>query len=246
MLFLLRLQVRLKSKGIPCCSVGAKLRPVRERNSPALSLVLNSFSRCYLKYICRFLRTLHAESKKHYPPGLQRRAFREIEAIFDTSPVTIIQFDHMLTIIEQSIKEFYISSKTNDTDRQNSEKEMLVSAAIPSMLMPLVESFLMKTLDEFRDEVNELELFFTDISWLGLSDDRRSEAWKSEHVVDALRKVVLPKEARLRRCARCCALMEDVYPQRGTSLWMTTMQRTCYCGEWWLVVDHAEEKLAAP
>lgn len=123
---------------------------------------------------------------------------------------------------------------------------MLVSATVPSMLMPVVESFLTRTLDEFRDEVKELELFFTDISWLGLSDDGRSDAWKSEHVLDVLRKVVLPKEARLRRCTRCCAVMEDVYPQRGTSLWMTTMQRTCYCGDWWLVVDNAEEKSQPP
>lgn len=228
------------------CLVGAKLPVVRERNTPALSLVLNSFSRCYLKYNCRFLRTLHAESRKYYPPGLLRRAFREVEATFDASPVTVMQFDRMLTIMENNVKEFYMSSNTNDSDRQNTEKEMLVSAAIPGMLMPVVESFLTKSLDEFRDEVNELELFFTDISWLGLSDDRRSDAWKSENALDALRKVVLPKEARLRRCTRCCAVMEDVYPQRGTSLWMTTMQRTCYCGDWWLVVDHAEEKLPAP
>ena len=242
----LRLQVRVESTGVSSFRVGAKLAIVRERNTPALSLILISFSRCYLKYNCRFLRTLHAESQKYYPPSPQRRTFREVEAIFDASPVTVIQFDRMLAIIDLSIKELYISSNTNDTDRQNTEKEMLVSAAIPRLLLPAVESFLTTSLDEFRDEVNELELFFTDISWLGLSDDRRSDAWKSEHVLDALRKVELPKEARLRRCTRCCAVMEDVYPQRGTSLWMTTMQRTCYCGDWWLVVDHPEEKLPAP
>lgn len=152
----------------------------------------------------------------------------------------------MLTIIELSIKEVYISTNTTDLDRQHTEKDMLVSAAIPSMLIPAVESFLTKTLDEFRDEVNELELYFTDISWLGLSDDRRSDVWKTDHVLDALRKVVLPQEARLRRCTRCCAVMEDVYPPRGSSPWMTTMQRTCYCGDWWLVVDHTEEKLQPP
>lgn len=210
---------------------------MRERNSPALSLILTSFSRCFLKYNCRVLGTLHTESKKYYPPGLKRRAFREVAAILDASPVTVIQFDRMLTIIEHSIRVLYTSSNTTEMDRQNTEKEMLVSATVPTMLMPVVESFLTKTLDDFRGEVNELELFFTDISWLGLSDDRRSDAWKSEHILDAQRKVVLPKEARLRRCTRCCAVMEDVYPQRGTASWMATMQRTCYCGDWWLVVD---------
>ena len=189
---------------------------------------------------------LHAESKKYYPPGPQRRAFREVAAIFDASPVTVIQFDRMLTNIEHNIKDFYTSSNMTDMDRQNTEKEMLVSAAVPGMLMPVVESFLTKTLDEFRDEVNELELYFTDISGLGLNDDCRSDAWKSEHVLDALRKVVLRKDARLRQCTRCCAVMEDIYSQKSISLWMTSMQRTCYCGDWWVLVDHMEEKSQPP
>lgn len=185
---------------------------------------------------------LHTESRKVYPQGLQRRSFRELEAIFEESPVTIIQFERLLTIIEHSIKDFYTSTNMNEKDRKNTEKEMLVSATVPGMLMPLVESFLTRTLDEFRDEVNEMELFFNDISWLGLSDDRRSDAWKREHVLDVLRKVVLPKEARLRRCTRCCAVMEDVYPHRQSAPWMLPMQRTCYCGDWWLLVGNNEEE----
>lgn len=187
---------------------------------------------------------LHTESRKHYPQGLQRRAFRELEAIFEASPVSIIQFESLLTTIEQSIKDFYTSSNTTEKDRKNTEKEMLVSATVPNMLMPLVESFLTRTLDGFREEVNEMELYFYDISWLGLSDDRRSDAWKREHVLDVLRKVVLPKEAQLRRCTRCCAVMEDVYPHRASVHWMLPMQRTCYCGDWWLLVGNNEEEAA--
>ena len=226
--------------------MGSNLLTVRERNSPALSLILISSSRCFLRYNCQSLRTLHTESRVARPQGLQRRAFRELEAIFDESPVTITQFERLLTIIEQRIKDVYLSSHTSDWERQNTEKEMLVCATVPRMLMPVVESFLTKSLDDFREEVNELELYFTDISWLGLSDDRRSDAWKKEHILDVLRKVVLPNTARLRRCTRCCAVMEDVYPQRGTSLWMMTMQRTCYCGDWWLVVTHEEGEKSQP
>lgn len=211
-------------------------------NSPALSLILISSSRFFLKYNCQYLRTLHAESRNIRPQGLLRRTFREIEAVFDESPVTIPQFERLLTTIDLSIKDLYLSSRVTDRDRQTTEKEMLVSAIIPRTFMPIVESFLTRSLDEFRDEVNELELYFTDISWLGLSDDGRSDAWKREHILDVLRKVVLPKTARLRRCTRCCAVMEDIYPQRGSSLWITTMQRTCYCGDWWLVVTHEEGK----
>lgn len=215
---------------------------VHERNTPALSLVLISSSRCFLKYNCRYLHSLHTESKNHEKYGPQRAAFRELEAIFEDSPVTVIQFERLLTALDHNIKNAYTSSNTNPVDRKNTEKEMLVSATVPSMLLPVVGSFLTKTLDEFREEVDELELFFTDISWLGLSDDRRSDVWRREHVLDGLRKVVLPREAPLKRCTRCCAVMEDSY-LRGTPPWMLNMQRTCYCAGWWTAVDiEAEAK----
>lgn len=222
--------------------IDAEILVVRERNTPALSLILVSSSRCFLKYNCRYLRSLDAESRSNQHYGPQGQVFRDLEAIFEDSPVTVTQFERLLTVIDHSIKDLYVSSQTTVIDRKIIEKEMLISATVPVILMPVVESFLTRTLDEFRAEVNELELYFTDISWLGLSDDERSDAWKREHVLDMLRKVELPKGARLRRCTRCCAVMEDVYPSRGTSFWMLTMQRTCYCGDWWMAVDHEDEE----
>lgn len=210
---------------------------VVEMNSPALSLVLVSSSRSFLKYNCRQLRSLHMEAKSSHAYGSQRQIFREVEAIFEEYPVTVLQFERLLSELDSNIKTAYLTSQISDTDRRNTEKEMLVSARIPSVLTSALESFLMTTVDHLREEVNEAELYFVDISWLGLCDDSSSDFWRMNHVLDILRKVELPKEAQIRRCTRCCARMEDKHQQKGVSIWFLNMQRTCFCGNWWMIGD---------
>ena len=138
---------------------------------------------------------------------------------------------------------------------------MLVSASLPEILSPVVEHLLTTTMENLKQDVDTGELYFLDISWLGLSDDKRSMRWKKEHLLDAVRKVEIggghrhnnssnvssdkqrqPLEnnksngsSKLRRCTRCCAVMEDLLPVKGGSLWMLNMQRTCFCGGFWVV-----------
>lgn len=206
-------------------------------NTPALSLILVSSSRLFLKYICRFFRNLTKELENNQNLGSRRQSFRELEAIFEAYPVTILQFDRIVSEADVRIKNAYQSAQTSDLDRKNIENEMLVSAVVPDVLMPALETFLITTLDALREEINEAELFFTDVSWLGLSDDRKSDAWKKDHVLDATRKVELRKNVPTRRCTRCCSMMEDVSPPRGTNLGVMTLHRTCFCGNWWMAVD---------
>lgn len=204
-------------------------------NTPALSIILISTSRSFLKHNCRFLCGLHAEAKSSQTYGPQRQVFRELEAIFEESPVKVLQFERLLSELDSGVRTAYSTAQISDGDRKNTEKEMLVSAKTPSVLASALESFLTTSVESLRGEVNEAELYFTDLSWLGLSDDSRSDFWRNNHVLDVLRKVELPKEAQIRRCTRCCAKVEEKFHQKGVNVWLLNMQRTCFCGNWWMV-----------
>lgn len=205
-------------------------------NTPALSLVLISSSRSFLRYNCRYLRGLQGEAKSGQTYGSQRQVFRELEAIFEDSPVTVLQFEQLLSELDSAIKTAYSNTQMSDTDRRNTEKDMLISATIPSVLFPAIELFLRNTIENLKEEVNEAELYFTDVSWLGLSDDSRSDFWRSNHILDAVRKVELPKDAQVRKCTRCCAIIEDKYQQKGMSIFVF-LQRFCFCGNWWMIEE---------
>lgn len=213
---------------------------VREMNTPALALVLCSTPRSFLKCMCRYLRMLSTELRSGQTHGAQRQLSDELGAIFRKYPVTLMHFERILSEFDTMIKNAYISSQMSDADRKNAEKEMLVAATVPSVLVSVLESFLTFSLDNLRDEVNEAEVFFADISWLGLSDDGRSDRWRKDHVLDVLRKVELPREAKIRRCTRCCAVVENVLVLHGTSPWLGNMQRWCLCGAWWMMTRNED------
>lgn len=48
---------------------------------------------------------------------------------------------------------------------------------------------------------------------------------------------VREKKKRLRRCTRCCAYMEDLPPHRGISAWTLNIQKMCFCGSMWMLLD---------
>ena len=204
-------------------------------NTPALALVLISSSRAYWHYNCRYLRQLSGETKANQTHGAQRQIYRELETIFAESHITIVQFERLLTEMDSITKQAYISSQISDAERKAMESEMLVSATVPTVFVPALGGFLTVTVDKLREEIDEAELYFRDISWLGLSDH-----WRQEHILDVLRKVELARGARLRRCLRCCAVMEDLPMVQGTSMWMLSMQRGCLCGGLWKLAGQAK------
>jgi len=219
------------------------LNQVRDLNSPALPLVMISASRTFLKYNCRGLRGL--SSPAHQSPQAQAenpnlQSFRSLKNVIERSPLGVKQFEKILADVEGKIKKAYQQAGTSETDRARLEKEMLIGADIPDVLMPVVQHLLTTALDNLRIDVDPAALYFADHSWLGLSDDRRTDAYRREHVVDAIRKIPLASGAKLRRCTRCCAYMEDMLPQRGSSTWMTSMQRMCFCGSLWMLVGENE------
>lgn len=206
-----------------------------------------SASRTFLKYNCRGLRGLSSPAHQSFQaqaenPNLQ--SFKSLKNVIERSPLGVKLFEKILADVEGKIKKAYqqagISEEDRAAERARLEKEMLIGADIPDVLMPVVQHLLTTALDNLRNDIDPAALYFADHSWLGLSDDRRTDAYRSEHVVDAIRKIPLAKGARLRRCTRCCAYMEDMLPQRGSSTWMTSMQRMCFCGSLWMLVGENE------
>jgi len=203
-----------------------------------------SASRTFLKYNCRGLRGLGTTAHRNFQAhaqGENLQSFKSLEDVIERSPIEVHQFEKILADIEGKIKKTYQHSGMSEADRARVEKEMLISADIPEVLMPVVHHLLTTALDNLRNDIDPAALYFADHSWLGLSDDRRSDAYKRDHVVDAIRKIPLRKGAKLRRCTRCCAYMEDVLPQKGSSMWMTSMQRMCFCGSLCMLIGENDK-----
>ncbi|KAL8709288.1 MAG: hypothetical protein Q9225_007468 [Loekoesia sp. 1 TL-2023] len=204
---------------------------ISELNTPALSLLFVSQSRLLFKYIFRFFRGIAVEITQQRS---QDPTWRELGSMFSKSPVPFHHFEKLLVDVDASVRDVYELQQTSEADRKDIEKSMLITGSVSPRLWPAVESLLTKNVGALREEVNVAELYFHDVSWLGLSDDKASDEWKKEHRMDVIRKVEVPKGARVRQCTRCCSVMEDIAPPKGTAGWLVNMWRTCVCGNWWM------------
>lgn len=163
--------------------------------------------------------------------------WRELRALFARSPVPTQLFEKVIADVETSIRGIYESNQISDAERKDIEKKMLISGSVPPQLWPAIESLLTKTLRSLRGDINRAALYFHDISWIGLSDDKASDRWRKEHRLDIVRKIEVPTRAKVKRCTRCCSVMEDSAPQKGTTGWLVNLWRNCVCGNWWMELD---------
>ncbi|KAL9044109.1 MAG: hypothetical protein Q9214_002729 [Letrouitia sp. 1 TL-2023] len=208
-------------------------RTARELNTPALSILLVSQSRLLLKYNCRFFRGISPEiiNKSQDP------TWSELAIMFQSYPVSISQFESILLEVEANMKKVYSSGSVSDSERRDIEKSMLFSGAIPEAIMPVVEALFTTTIKNLKEEVKAAELYFLDISWLGLSDDPGTDQWKKEHQLDVVHKTQIPNGKRVKRCVRCCSVKDDtVQAPKGVANWLTNMWRCCACGDWWMAL----------
>ncbi|KAI9775375.1 MAG: mediator complex subunit [Candelina submexicana] len=207
---------------------------VLKLNTPALSLLLASSSRGFVRYNLRAVSMV--ASGKMNMSAVPVDAHNSFMDMIESSPISIPQFEHIIIGLDNSVRSTYEASGISDAERALLEKNMIIETDIPEVLMPAVERLLTTTLEELQPQIDRAALYFKDVSWLGLSDDRKTEAYRKNNVVDAIRKVPLGKGTKLRRCTRCCAMMEDVSPTKQTSAWMHTVQRMCFCGCLWMLL----------
>lgn len=204
---------------------------VLKMNTPALALLFVSQSRLLFKYNFRFFRGIGVEITQQRS---QDPTWRELGTIFSRSPVPLLQVEKVLADVDTSVRHVYESEQITDVERKDIEKSMLITGSVHPRLWPAAEALLTKTVRNLRDGVDVAELYFHDVSWLGLSDDQASNRWREEHRLDVIRKTEVPKRARVRQCTRCCSVMEEAAPPKGTAGWLVNMWRTCVCGNWWM------------
>ncbi|CAF9909793.1 mediator complex subunit [Imshaugia aleurites] len=211
---------------------------IHETNSPALLLLLVSSSRNFLKCNCNPLKAFMQACKSQQSHTALRLAYQELGAVFSKSLVSISQFERLLSQVENNIKSAYQASGIGETERSVVEKNMLIKAEIPEILLETVKNLLTKIAATLKEEVNVAELYFANVASLGLTDDNTSKRWRKQHPLDAMRKIEL-RGVQTRRCTRCAAVMEDLLPTRTASV-MVSQMKHCFCGSWWMVGGEEE------
>jgi len=210
-----------------------------ESNSPALFLTLASAPRAFLRYNCRSLKGLETSTGKQLQNSgplddEQRTTFRSFKVPIDSCAIKITQFERIMTDIDGTVRAAY--ANVPEAERATAERLLFVNNEIPAIFQAPVERLLSQTLPVLRKEINVASLFFHDVSWLGFHDDINSRMFGWTHRVDAVRKVVLPpgNGAKLRRCTRCCSVVDETVMAKMQGFWLNSFNRMCLCGTLWM------------
>ena len=184
----------------------------------------------------------------------QRAIMSEIVTLYQSVPFKISSFELLIQEIDTGVRSAYTAANTSPVQRAQLEHIMLVEAAVPDVLLPVVDQLVNKTLSKIQDNINTVKLAFWDTEWLGLNNpsQRVSTAEEGTHgngstntsslldvqrKWDVLRKTPLKKGMKLRSCRRCGSMMEDINGAEGTRVpWIWTGQKMCVCLGYWMLV----------
>ncbi|QDS74407.1 hypothetical protein FKW77_005772 [Venturia effusa] len=210
-----------------------------KEHSPAILVLLCSIPRILLRMIFRPLRYGLVHSTNGIKTALQlehKVAFNKLLQSYKT-PIIIPPLETYLSDLDTLVKTAYRNAGMSDAKREESEREMFLTATIPSILAPCITEMLTTKLAVLSKTIDQGEIYLHDISWLGLTDDGRTKRWHQNNAVDVIRKVTLSKESRLRVCPRCGSVMEDINPTipgMGPMMpWVWQSQKTCICFNSW-------------
>lgn len=143
-----------------------------------------------------------------------------------SSPVHPPHMAALVQEVDNQVRICYNRAQYQEERRKATEREMLISAEIPDVLMPVVTRLLTHGMDKLLDSVDPAKVMYWDLRWLGLSEDQREKQYLEKNAVDVLRKIVIGgKDGQRRRCLRCGSEMEDMEWMGG--------QNKCACGSPW-------------
>lgn len=202
-------------------------------------------SRTFLRFICRGLRGVYAGyASATALMGDSRIYYSEICHKLDTSPIRIDMYEKLLAGIDSAVRHSYHGAGFGDTERPGPEKELLVNARIPPVLVNAVSTIFGTVLPPLKNEVDRMAIYLGDYTWLGFGDDPRTEMYRRTRDMDILKKIplraVVPSSEtrpttgtgptasgkpannantsgsqRRRRCVRCCEVSGDTHPPRS-------------------------------
>lgn len=211
-------------------------------------------SRAFLRFICRGLRGVYGGYASSVGlVGDARILYAEICQTIESSPVRIDVYEKFLAGVDSAVGHAYHGAGFGDAERPGSEKELLVSARIPSVLVTAVSTTLRQTVPALKPEIDRMAIYLGDYSWLGFGSDPQTELYKKRRDVDVLKKIHLraispadqdgnqngkhASSQRRRRCARCCEVSGDIHPPRSLLSFRMIAKlgllRSCLCGGMW-------------
>ncbi|KAK4894066.1 Mediator of RNA polymerase II transcription subunit 16 [Elasticomyces elasticus] len=209
---------------------------VAETGNPALHVLLCSFPRILLRMQTTvfpvFLKWIHAAKAR--PRTLEHKQLMEdFCRRAEKMPFRINHFVELIAEFDAAVRSAYTESGASTERRVDIELAMLTEGVIPDELEPVVRTLMETILPKFEENADMGKVYFWDTQWLGILN---SVPEKGATRYDAIRKVQLTKEMKLRVCRRCGAEMEDL-PQEQIKQapdWVKHAQRHCFCqGYWW-------------
>lgn len=149
-------------------------------------------SRTFLRFICRGLRGVYAGfAAATSLAGDSRIYYSEICHLLETSPVRIDVYEKFLAGVDSAVRHAYHGAGFGDTERPGPEKELLVNARIPPVLVNAVSTIFQTVVPALKSEVDRMAIYLGDYTWLGFGHDRRSELFRRNREVDILKKMPL-------------------------------------------------------
>ncbi|KAJ5946495.1 Mediator complex subunit Med16 [Penicillium verhagenii] len=165
---------------------------LKTANSAPLIILLSSMSRAFLRFICRGLRGLHTSFAQTNPatlPNASRAYYMEICQMLESSPVRIDIYEKFLAGVDSAVKHAYQGSGFGDAERPGPEREVLVNARIPPVLVTAVATLLKQTVPSMKSEINRKDILLGEYSWLGFGADARTAMYRRHRDVDILKKI---------------------------------------------------------
>lgn len=213
-----------------------------ESKSAALPVLLTSTTRVLLRFVCRNLRSIEGTAAGYIESATsldQRHAWISLRTLLNENPGLLRAFEHVCAEVSERVRKAYQDAGTSAAERSAIELRLLVSGQIPGILIPVAQHLLGPTFERFQNEAEMSNVYFADVDWLGLTEDHGADQWRRRHKVDMLRKVVLAKDARVRRCTRCASVAEDfaMNPHERIAQGVFSVQKSCYCGSQWMVTE---------
>ncbi|CRG85078.1 Mediator of RNA polymerase II transcription subunit 16 [Talaromyces islandicus] len=233
---------------------------VKSTSSLSLTLALSSMSRAFLHFICRGLRGLSSGHTMLPLSGDARAYYAEFFQMINNCPVPINIYEKFLAEIDNAVRFAYQGAGFEDNERRAPEKELLINCRIPAVLVPAVSTLFKQIIPDTKPQIDQMAMYLTDFSWLGLSTDRRTEYYRRTRQVDVLRKIPMgrsnlnddavaessasqsnkdstPISATHRRCIRCCEVSGEPSSPRTAQYYRLVLRmqliRNCLCGGMW-------------
>ncbi|KAJ5140385.1 hypothetical protein N7448_003793 [Penicillium atrosanguineum] len=227
---------------------------LKSTNSLTLIILLSSMARAFLKFICRGLRGVAAGFAKINPIILNpdsRVYYNGILQLLESSPVRIDVYEKFLAGVDSAVKHAYQGAGFGEAERPGPEKELLVNARIPPVLVTAVATLLRQTVPAMKAEINRKDVILGDYAWLGFGGDVRTAMYRKHRDVDILKKFPLRPSLTVgrnervvqlqkrRRCVRCCEVSGDTVLPRSLPYFKMVAKlnllRCCPCGGVWML-----------